>query len=134
QIVSTPGGNLQFSSPAVWRQPDSTWIFAADNSGTAAWTFASGMLTKTWNNSTGGTSPVLAGPLLYVYNPSGGLYVYDPMKGTRVATLDAGGGHWNSPIVVDGKIGLPEGNANQHATSGVFDIWSANEPRPHHRP
>jgi hypothetical protein len=26
--------------------------------------------------------------------------------------------------VVDGKIALPEGNANQHASSGVLDIWS----------
>jgi hypothetical protein len=26
--------------------------------------------------------------------------------------------------VVDGKIALPEGSANQHATSGVLDIWS----------
>src|SRR5262249_11430314 len=76
QVVSTPGGNLQFSSPAVWKQRDSTWIFAADNSGTAAWTFSGGMLTKIWNNTNGGTSPVLAGPLLYVYNPQGGLYVY----------------------------------------------------------
>ena len=71
----------------------------------------------------GGTSPVLAGGLLWVYDPGGGLRVYRPGNGGRVATLDAGRGHWNSPIVVDGRVALPEGNANDHATSGVLDIW-----------
>jgi hypothetical protein len=32
-------------------------------------------------------------------------------------------GHWNSPIVVDGKIAIPEGNANDHRMSGVFNIF-----------
>jgi outer membrane protein assembly factor BamB len=129
QIVSTPGGNLLFSSPAVWRHASATWIFAADNSGTAAWTFAAGMLTKAWNNTTGGTSPIVAAGLVYVYNPQGGLYVYDAASGRQIAKLDAGAGHWNSPIVVDGRIALPEGNANSHATSGAIDIWSANTHR-----
>jgi len=37
--------------------------------------------------------------------------------------LESGGGHWNSLIVVDGRIALPEGDANQHRTSGVLNIW-----------
>ena len=37
--------------------------------------------------------------------------------------LTAGSGHWNSPIVTDGRIALPEGDANDHRTSGVLDIW-----------
>ena len=40
-----------------------------------------------------------------------------------VATLPAGTGHWNSPIAVDGRIALPEGNSNDHATSAVLDIY-----------
>ncbi len=124
QIVSTPGGNLLFTAPAVWQQNSSTWVFAADGSGTAAWTLSGGMLTKTWSNTNAGTSPVIADSLLYVYDPQGGLFVYDPASGRQIAKLDAGAGHWNSPIIVDGKIALPEGNANQHATSGIVDIWS----------
>ena len=63
--------------------------------------------------------------LLYVYDvESGGLNVYSPRSGRRVATLTAGPGHWNSPIVVDGRIALGEGDANEHQTSGVLDIWS----------
>ena len=124
QTVSTPSGNMLFTAPLVWNSNGQTWLFASDNGGTAAWTFSNGTLTKAWTNSTGGASPVLAGGLLYVYNPSGGLYIYDPAHGTQIAKLDCGGGHWNSPIVVDGKIILPEGNANQHTTSGVIDVWS----------
>jgi hypothetical protein len=67
---------------------------------------------------------VIAGDLLYVYDPKGGLRLYEPTKGVQVASLESGSGHWNSPIVVNGRIALPEGNANRHATSGVLDIWS----------
>ena len=124
QSVPTPSGTRLFTAPAVWRHDGETWMFAADNGGTAAWTFKSGKLIAMWKNSTGGTSPVVAGGLLYVYNPKGGLRVYDPAKGTEIANLESGSGHWNSPIVVDGKIALPEGSANQHASTGLLDIWS----------
>jgi hypothetical protein len=66
---------------------------------------------------------VVAGGLVWVYSPGGGLSVYRPTSGALVARLDAGGGHWNSPIVVDGRVALPEGSANDHRTSGVLDIW-----------
>jgi hypothetical protein len=67
---------------------------------------------------------VIAGNLLYVYDPKGGLRIYEPTKGAQLADLKSGAGHWNSPIVIDGRIALPEGNANQHAVTGVLDIWS----------
>jgi hypothetical protein len=124
QSVSTPSRNMLFTAPAVWRDRVVTWIFAADNGGTAAWIVRSGKLTPVWSNSTGGTSPVVAGGLLYVYAPNGGLHVYDPRNGMQIANLACGSGHWNSPIVVDGRIALPEGNANLHATVGVLNIWT----------
>jgi outer membrane protein assembly factor BamB len=124
QTVSTPSRNDMFTAPAVWRDRAETWMFAADQGATTAWRLISGQLTQMWSNPTGGTSPVVAGRLLYVYNPNGGLHVYDPKTGTQIANLPCGGGHWNSPIVVDGRIALPEGDANAHATSGVLNIWS----------
>jgi PQQ-like domain len=124
QTLPTPSGNMLFTAPAVWRHNGATWMFAADAGGTAAWTLNGGKLAEVWKNSNGGTSPVIAGDLLYVYDPRGGLRLYEPTKGTPVANLESGSGHWNSPIVVNGKIALPEGNANQHASSGVLDIWS----------
>jgi hypothetical protein len=123
QVVSTPSGTDLFTAPAVWHRANATWLFAADNGGTAAWRFRNGRLTQAWRNGTGGTSPIVAGGLLWVYDPGGGLAVYVPGTGRRVATLAAGSGHWSSPIVVDGRVALPEGNANDHATSGVLDIW-----------
>jgi hypothetical protein len=42
---------------------------------------------------------VVAGGLLYVYDHGGRLNVYMPTTGRLVASLPAGSGHWNSPIV-----------------------------------
>ena len=123
QVVSTPSGTDLFTAPAVWRTAGGVWMFAADNGGTAAWKLVRGRLHRVWRNGHGGTSPVVAGGLLWVYDPGGGLRVYRPATGTALATLDSGSGHWNSPIVVDGRVALPEGNANDHATAGVLDIW-----------
>ncbi|HUQ48379.1 MAG TPA: PQQ-binding-like beta-propeller repeat protein [Gemmatimonadaceae bacterium] len=123
QSVRTPTGDDLFTAPAVWRPGSTVWLIAADNGGTAAWTFANGHLTPAWQNRTGGTSPVVAGGLLYVYDPGGGLHVYLPQTGKEVAALESGRGHWNSPIIVDGRIALPEGNANSHSDTGVLNIW-----------
>jgi hypothetical protein len=123
QVVSTPSGTDLFTAPAVLHTKKATWLFAGDNGATAGYRFKNGHLTLVWRVSRGGTSPVVAGGLLWVYSPNGGLNVYTPFSGHLVATLAAGGGHWNSPIVVDGRVALPEGNANDHATTGVLDIW-----------
>lgn len=124
QIVSTPSGSDLFTAPAVWRESGRTWLIAADGGGTQAWRLRAGRLHSVWHNGTAGTSPMIAGGLLYVYDPNGGgLNVYRPASGQLVTTLTAGAGHWNSPIATDGLVVLPEGDANNHATSGVLDIW-----------
>src|SRR5690349_14092618 len=122
QVVSTPSGDDLFTAPAVMRG-STTWIFAADNRGTAAWTYSGNRLQEVWKNRNGGTSPVVAGGLLYVYDTDGGLRVYEPQSGKQIAELECGGGHWNSPIIVYGRIALPEGSANSHRQSGVLNIW-----------
>ena len=66
---------------------------------------------------------MIAGGLLYVHDPGGALRIYRATTGSTVATLPAGAGHWNSPIVVDGMVVLPEGNADDHTTRGVLDIY-----------
>jgi outer membrane protein assembly factor BamB len=123
QSISTPSGSGLFSAPVVWRRSDATWIFAADGGGTAAWTYRSGALTKAWSNTNSGTSPIVAGNLLFVYDTRGTLRAYDPTTGQLAGQLDCGSGHWNSPIVADGRIALPEGNANSRRTSGILNIW-----------
>ena len=123
QSVSTPSGSDLFTAPAVLHAGTTTLMFVADGGGTQAWRLSGGRLVSVWKNGTGGTSPVVAGGLLYVYDPGGGIHVYDPATGRQVALLASGRGHWNSPIVIDGRILLPEGSANDHATTGTIDIW-----------
>ena len=121
--VATPGGAKLFTAPALWHGGSATWLFVADNDGTAAWTLGGGKLHRQWHNGHAGTSPVVADGLVFVYDPNGGLRVYEARSGRQVADLACGSGHWNSPIVVDGRIALPQGNANAHHTSGVLNIW-----------
>jgi hypothetical protein len=124
-IASAPGETGVFTAPAVWATSGATWIFVANSAGTAGYVLQEKALEQRWEKSTPGTSPVLADHLLYVYDPGGGgLNVYDPVSGNRVANLPAGSGHWNSPIAVDGTIALPEGSANDHGTEGVLNLYS----------
>ncbi len=127
QQPSTPGGDQMFTAPAVWTHNGRIWVFVGDGSGTWAYTLggtgANPRLSVAWRSGNGGTSPVIAGGLLYVYDPGGSLDVYVPTTGRRLASLPAGSGHWNSPIVVGGRVILPVGNANDHSTSGTLDIY-----------
>lgn len=114
----------QFTAPVVWRTAGQTWVFVATGSSFQAFKLVSGRLQSAWTSPAGATSPVVAGGLLYAYDPDGsGLRVYRPTSGAIVARLPAGSGHWNSPIVTDGRIAIPEGNANDHALSGALDIY-----------
>src|SRR5207253_1374240 len=62
QTVRTPGGTGLFSTPAVWK---GKWVFVADGAGAQAWLLRGGRLQSVWSNGSSGTSPVLAGGLLY---------------------------------------------------------------------
>jgi PQQ-like domain len=121
QTISAPAG--VFTTIAVWRSGGVVRIFVGTDSGTWAYVLRGGRLHVAWKRGQAGTSPVVAGSLLYVYDPDGGLNVFRPKSGSLVVRLPAGSGHWNSPIVTDGRIALPEGNANDHRTSGVLDIY-----------
>jgi PQQ-like domain len=123
QVVSTPSGAGLYSAPAVMRSGSTTLMIAANGSGTGAWTFSGGRLQEKWQNRNGGTSPLIAGGLVYVYDMDGGIRVYVPDTGEQVAQIECGSGHWNSPIVVDGRIALPEGDANRRRTTGILNIW-----------
>src|SRR5262249_59562362 len=103
-----------FSAPAVWQ---GRWVFVADSAGTQAWRLMGGRLVSEWSNGTSGTSPVIAGGLLYVQG-TGAIQVYAPASGRQLAALPIGETHWQSPIVTDGRVIAGEGNANDHLTSG----------------
>ena len=125
QRLALPGGGELFTAPAVWRRHASTTVFIADEHATAAYALIDGRLHPVWQNGTPGTSPVMAGGLLYVYDPAaGGVYVYEPRSARPIARLPGTPGHWNSPIVVDGHVIEPEGDANEHKLTGTLEIFS----------
>jgi hypothetical protein len=126
QRLSIPGGGELFTVPAVWQRGGRTTMFVADEHATAAYVLRGGRLYRAWQNDTPGTSPVMAGGLLFVYEPdAGGIYVYRSSSPRPIAKLPGEPGHWNSPIVVDGHVIEPSGNANDHKLTGKLEIFSA---------
>jgi hypothetical protein len=125
QTFQTPASAEPFTQPAVSTAGGQTTVFVADFSGTAAYRLAGGRLHPLWSNTTPGTSPLVAGGLLFVYDPrAGGVDVYAPGSGSPIAKLGGASGHWNSPIVVDAHVIEPEGNANDHSLTGTIDLFS----------
>lgn len=128
QFIHTPGDNPVVSAPAVWRHDKHSWAYVATYTNVTAYKLSNGKhpkLHKEWAHSRGGSSPVIAGGLVYVFNPTeGGINVYRPASGKRVATIPTPGkGHWNSPVVVDGRIALGVGMGNNFPTTGTFSIY-----------
>jgi hypothetical protein len=125
QNISTPGGVGMFTAPAVWTHSGRTYLFVGDDSGVWGYFLGSdNRLHVAWRDSMAGTSPVVAGGLLYVYDPDAGqLNVLVPTSGHTLRTFGAAGGHWNSPIVIGGRIILPVGNADDQQTTGQLYIY-----------
>jgi hypothetical protein len=102
-------------------------VFVADNSGTSAFRMSGGRLHLVWQDGQAGTSPVLAGGLLYIYDEiRGSLRILRPSSGATLAALPATPGHWNSPIVVGGRVILPVGGGTQgpdHLSSGEVLVY-----------
>jgi hypothetical protein len=129
QIVEVPGKTQLLSASATAKIGGTTYLFASTGrGGTTAWTFgADHQLKEAWKSKTGGNSPFYAGGLLYIYDPAprgAKLHIFDAVSGNPVADLDAGGGHWNSPIVADNRVAMPEG-----AISG-FGFAGGRRPGP----
>ena len=121
------GGEVEgiFTQFAVVHSGSSTRVVATSVTECAVFTLAAGRLRLDWSIARGGTSPVYAGGLLYIYEPAyGGVYVYRLDSPRPVTVLPGGPGHWNSPIVVDGHVIEPDGNDNEHRTSGSLEIFS----------
>jgi outer membrane protein assembly factor BamB len=119
QIVPAPGPTDVFTAIAV----SGRTAYVATNQGTAAWRLSGGRLHRVWSNGTPGTSPVIAGGVLWVFDPNGALVAYRPGSGDVIHRFDAPSGHWNSPIVAGGRVYLPTGDANEHRTSGSLSVF-----------
>jgi hypothetical protein len=76
-----------------------------------------------WQKESAGTSPVVAGGLLYVFDPGGTLNIRRPLSGGLVRALPTASGHWNSPIVTGGRIVEPTGAYGSSPSSSTIDIY-----------
>jgi outer membrane protein assembly factor BamB len=124
QTFDAPGSGIVFTAPAVWTSKGVRWVFVSTSKGLSAYVLKKNRLARKWTKTTGGTSPVVAGGLLYVYDWDGGaLNVYVPTTGKLAASLPMGRGHWNTPIVTDGRIALGQEDANAQVTFGVLNIY-----------
>ncbi len=125
--VPSPGGGQVLTQPAVLDDGGRVLVFVGDDSGTGAYTLTGGRhpsLRSVWQDSTPATSPVVAGGLLYAYDElDGKLLIRSPQSGAVLRSLPAQGGHWNSPIVVGGRIILPTGSYHDSSSSSTVEIY-----------
>jgi outer membrane protein assembly factor BamB len=125
QTLAAPGSAEVFSAPMSFTRSGRTYLVVADGSATAAYELSHRRLHQVWEQSTAGTSPVIAGGLLFVYDQiAGRLRVMNPTSGKSLASLPAASGHWSSPIVVGGRVILPVGGStSDNALSGKVLIY-----------
>jgi outer membrane protein assembly factor BamB len=127
QQMTAPGPSQFVTAPASWNNRGHTYVFVADWGATAAYVLggaSSPRLHRVWRDGLPGSSPVVAGGLLYVFNPLGGTVdVFEPTTGKVLTRLPAAPGHWNSPIVDGGRVIVGTGSANDHATHGTLYIY-----------
>jgi outer membrane protein assembly factor BamB len=126
QEINGPGKADIYSQPAVWKSESGrVYVYVTSGAGTEAYALtAAHRLRVAWQDNQAGTSPMVAGGLLYVYNESQGvLNVFNPVNGHLYRSLPAGGGHWNSPIIVGGRIVLPIGDYHDHASTGEVVMY-----------
>ncbi len=113
QTIPTPGSAGLYSAPVAFRRGKKTYLVVADGSATAGYELSKRRLHEVWEHPTAGTSPVIAGGLLFVYDElAGKLRVMEPVSGRTLAALPAAPGHWSSPIVIGGRIILPVGGSS----------------------
>jgi hypothetical protein len=128
QLINVPQGGLVFAQPAVWVDAGgTTWVFVATGNGVSGLTLGLSStthkpaLTKVWQNSTGGSSPVVANSVLYYF--SGSINALNPKTGAVLwSDSSPGGVHWESPIVVNGRIYITDENGQlwAYALDGIF--------------
>jgi outer membrane protein assembly factor BamB len=121
QTIDAPDHCPVLTQPAVWTDPvgGAIWVFVTNYCAIAGYrvsTTPSGVTTlqQVWSVGTGASSPVMAGGLLFVASTDPhvqAVLALDPHSGRQVwssATRGGGGSigpiHWESPIVVGGRL------------------------------
>ena len=117
ETVDMPLGGGLFTRPATWLAPDGTpWVFIVNHHGSAGLaltTTADGKphLEVRWKRSDRkGATPIIANGILY-FAWSHQMSALDPTTGTLLwEDTGIGGIHWQSPIVVNQKLFVTDGD------------------------
>jgi outer membrane protein assembly factor BamB len=108
-ITPVPQRGVVLAKPAAWLAPDgTTWVIVATHRGTSglALVVKDGVptLEPRWVNAIDGATPVIVGGVIYMAR-NNELVALDPETGERIWSDNSIGKiHWQSPIVVDGRI------------------------------
>lgn len=123
QVLSAPGNCGVYTQPLVWTDPSGAiWVFVASQCAFGAFTVVtSGGVTRlqpAWKLTLSGTTPIMAGGVLFVAT-SGNLLALDPSSGRQLwASAQSGAGgtigdiHWESPIAVGSTVYVPDQSGN----------------------
>ena len=124
QAIGLPQGSDVDTHPVAWTDANNTtWVFVANFAGFSAFkivTDANGnsSLQIAYQNGNSGSSPFMANGVLYIQG-SNVLRATDPTTGNVLwsssqtsAGGSIGGLHWQSPIVVNGQVFVPDNNGN----------------------
>ena len=123
QVAAAPGGQIVFTAPRRCTRAR-TRLFVATDGGTAAYTLLKGRLLELWSNGTRGDEPgARRRPALRVRpgRLAERLHAAERPASPHSAARRPGTG--TAPIVTGGRVYLPTGNANDHATSGVLSVY-----------
>ncbi len=118
QKIAVPQGGGVLTQPAVWVNPVDgvVWLFVSDGSGISGLKMTvdgagNPRLTPVWTNGSGGTSPVLANGMLFYFG-GGGVKALNPTTGAQLySDSSAGGVHWESAVVIDGRLYVTDESA-----------------------
>jgi hypothetical protein len=121
QTIAAPGTCEVLTALAVWTDSSGTpWLFVANDCGLGGYklttTGGTSRLASAWQLPNGGSSPIVANGVLYVAH-SGAVDARDPLTGNLLwssaqTSTTIGGIHWESPILVDGKLYVADENAH----------------------
>jgi hypothetical protein len=125
QSIAQPGGCDVLTQPAVWRNPATgdSWLYVANGCATSAYRAVTDSqrvtrLQQAWTVNQGGTSPILAGGVLFIASDHQ-VVARDPLSGAQLwssTNLSAGGSigavHWQSPIVIGGRLYCADQDGN----------------------
>jgi outer membrane protein assembly factor BamB len=115
EIIPVPQGGEVLTAPAVWVNPTDggVWIFVSNGNGISGIRLMAGKpgrprLEPRWKSREGGTSPIVAGGVLF-YAGSFHLSALKPTDGSTLwESKDIGRIHWESPIVADARLSLTD--------------------------